>query len=148
MRIRPYGFVIYFVNVKTTDNGHPERTFFQKFETFGLGQTNWAEILGGILAISSQTIGTILALNMSPLFIRKCSWIFFLQKMLVFRSKTNNSQNKILAVKNLEKSLCTSVFGDMSHKPTYVGHTYITYLGIYLLLFFLCRLWKKQNGKI
>ena len=29
----------------TTDNGHPERAFFQKFETFGLGQTNWAEIL-------------------------------------------------------------------------------------------------------
>ena len=46
----------------STDNGHPERAFFQKFETFGLGQTNWAEILGGILAISSQTIGTILAL--------------------------------------------------------------------------------------
>ena len=45
-----------------TDNGHPERAFFQKFESFGLGQTNWAEILGGILAISSQTIGTILAL--------------------------------------------------------------------------------------
>ena len=45
-----------------TDNGHSERAFFQKFETFGLGQTNWAEILGGILAISSQTIGTILAL--------------------------------------------------------------------------------------
>jgi hypothetical protein len=36
--------------------------FFQKFETFGLGQTNCAENLGGILAISSQTIGTILAL--------------------------------------------------------------------------------------
>ena len=46
----------------TTDNGHPERAFFQKLETFGLGQTNWAEILGDILAISSQTIGTILAL--------------------------------------------------------------------------------------
>ena len=38
------------------DNGHPERAFFQKFETFGLGQTNWAEILGGILGIFSQTI--------------------------------------------------------------------------------------------
>ena len=45
-----------------TDYGHPEGAFFQKFETFGLGQTNWAEILVGILAISSQTIGTILAL--------------------------------------------------------------------------------------
>ena len=29
---------------KTMDYGHPERAFFQKFETFGLGQTNWAEI--------------------------------------------------------------------------------------------------------
>ena len=47
---------------KIMDNGHPERAFFQKFESFGLGQTNWAEILGGILGISSQTIGTILAL--------------------------------------------------------------------------------------
>ena len=29
--------------LSSTDYGHPERTFFQKFETFGLGQTNWAE---------------------------------------------------------------------------------------------------------
>ena len=28
-----------------TDYGHPERAFFPKFETFGFGQTNWAEIL-------------------------------------------------------------------------------------------------------
>ena len=55
-------FVVRLQCVCSTDNGHPERAFFQKFETFGLGQTNWAEILGGILAISSQTIGTILAL--------------------------------------------------------------------------------------
>ena len=39
----------------TNAKGHGQRTsreraFFQKFETFGLGQTNWAEILGGILA--------------------------------------------------------------------------------------------------
>ena len=31
--------------LSSTDYGHPERAFFQKFETFGLGQTNWAEIL-------------------------------------------------------------------------------------------------------
>ena len=31
--------------VKNTDYGHPERAFFQKLETFGLGQTNWAETL-------------------------------------------------------------------------------------------------------
>ena len=36
-----YSYII----LETTDNGHPERAFFQKFETFGLGQTNWAEIL-------------------------------------------------------------------------------------------------------
>ena len=35
--------------------------FFQKFETFGLGQTNWAEILWSIWGISGQTISTILA---------------------------------------------------------------------------------------
>ena len=28
-----------------TEYEHPERAFFQKLETFGLGQTNWAEIL-------------------------------------------------------------------------------------------------------
>ena len=42
--------------------GHPERAFFQKFETFGLGQTNWAGILLGIWGISGQTVSTILAL--------------------------------------------------------------------------------------
>ena len=43
-----------------TDYGHPERAFFQKFKTFGLGQTKWAEILCRILGISGQTISTIL----------------------------------------------------------------------------------------
>ena len=33
------------VMLKCTDCEHPERAFFQKLETFGLGQTNWAEIL-------------------------------------------------------------------------------------------------------
>jgi hypothetical protein len=33
------------VLLKHTDYGHPDRAFFQKFETFGLGQTNWAESL-------------------------------------------------------------------------------------------------------
>ena len=51
---------------QTTDYGHPEIAFFQKIKSFGLGlglgQTNWAEILGGIWAISGQTISTILAL--------------------------------------------------------------------------------------
>ena len=47
---------------RTTDNGHPERAFFQRLETFGLGQTIWAEILWGIWGIFGQTISTILVL--------------------------------------------------------------------------------------
>ena len=101
-----------------TDNGHPERAFFQKFETFGLRQTNWAEILGGILAISSQTIGTILALWVP------CSWqsvagSFSYKKRWYLGLKLTTpkySQNKILAVKNLAKSLRTSVFGGLNQE--------------------------------
>ena len=29
---------------QNTDYGHPDRAFFQKSQTVGLGQTNWAEI--------------------------------------------------------------------------------------------------------
>ena len=98
-----------------TDNGHPERAFFQKFESFGLGQTNWAEILGCILVISSQTIGTILALwvpcsweSVAGSFSYKKRWFLGLK-----HTTPKYSQNKILAVKNLEKSLRTSVFSDL-----------------------------------
>ena len=45
---------------RTTNN--QREFFFQKLETFGLGQTNWGEILLGIWGISGQTISTILAL--------------------------------------------------------------------------------------
>ena len=38
-------YIIKLIIMRITDNGHPERAFFQKFETFGLGQTIWAEIL-------------------------------------------------------------------------------------------------------
>ena len=44
-------------NVQLTDYGHPERAFLQKSETFGLGQTNWAENIGGIWGIFGQTTG-------------------------------------------------------------------------------------------
>ena len=105
--------------LEVTDNGHPERAFFQKFESFGLGQTNWAEIFGCILIISSQTIGTILALWLWV----SCSWESvagsFSYKKCWFLSLKHitpkYSQNKILAVENLEKSLRTSVFGVWSH---------------------------------
>ena len=96
-----------------TDNGHPERAFFQKFETFWHGQTNWAEIVGGILAISSQTVGSILALwvpcsweSVAGSFSYKKRWFLGLK-----HTTPKYSQKKILAVKNFEKSLCTSVFG-------------------------------------
>ena len=56
--------------------------------------------------------------TMSPLFMGKCSWIFFLQKYWFLNLKhitPKYSQNKILAVKNLEKSLHTFVFGVQTH---------------------------------
>ena len=36
--------MIYYLLVKTMDNGHPERAFFQKSRTFGLGQTFLVEM--------------------------------------------------------------------------------------------------------
>ena len=100
-----------------TYNGHPERAFFQKFESFGLGQTNWAEILGCILVISSQTIGTILALwvpcsweSVAGSFSYKKNWFLSLKHIT-----PKSSQNKILAVKNLGNSVHTSVFGVPNH---------------------------------
>ena len=95
-----------------TDYGNPERAFFQKFETFGLGQGNWAEILWGIWGISGQTISTILALWVpSPW--ESVAGSFFYKKLCFLGLKhitPKCSQNKILAVKNLRKSIHTSVF--------------------------------------
>ena len=51
----------------------------------------------------------------SPLSMGKCCWFSFLQKTVFFLSKTHNSQNKILAVKNLGNSDHTSVFGGAFH---------------------------------
>ena len=103
--------------VYTTDYGHPERVFLQKFEIFGLGQTNWAENLWGIWAISGQTISTILALWVpypwesvaGPLSYKKL-WFLGLKHIT-----PKYSQNKIWAVQNLENSVRTSVFGALGH---------------------------------
>ena len=108
-------FTIWFlVTSRSTDYGYPERASFQKFETFGLGQINWAEIFWGIWGISSQTISTILALwvpcaweNVAGSFSHKKLWFLGLKHIT-----PKCSQNKILAIKNLEKSLHTSVFGE------------------------------------
>ena len=79
------------------------KLFFQEFETFGLGQTNWAEIffrhLGYFRPKYQHCFGTV-----SPLSMGKCSWFSPLQKSLVFRSKTYNSQ------KNLGNSVHTVIF--------------------------------------
>ena len=100
---------------KSTDYGHPDRAFFQKFETFGLGQTNWAEILWGIWGISGQTISTILALwvpcpweSVAGSLSYKKLWFLGLK-----HTTPKCSQNKIWAVKNLGNSVRTSVFGGM-----------------------------------
>ena len=97
------------------------RAFFQKFETFGLGQTNWAEILWGIWGISGQTISTILALwvpcpweSVAGSLSYKKLWFLGLK-----HTTPKYSQNKIWAVKNLGNNVCTSVFGD--REPTKLG---------------------------
>jgi hypothetical protein len=38
------------------DYGHPERAFFQKLESFGLEQTNWAEIFEAIGIFSAKLL--------------------------------------------------------------------------------------------
>ena len=43
-------------------DGQPDRAFFQKSQTFGLGQTNWAEKSWVIVGIFSQFTAAILAL--------------------------------------------------------------------------------------
>ena len=99
------------------DYGHSERAFFQKLETFGFGQTNWAEIFWGIWGIFDQTISTILALWVP------CPWenvagSFSCKKLRVLGLKhitPKCSQNKILAVKDLGNSVHTSVFGGLTH---------------------------------
>ena len=61
-----------------------ERAFFRNTQTFGHGQTNWAEKCRGIWGIFGQTTVPILAMVWSI--------FFFLQKTLDFRPKTYNSQ--------------------------------------------------------
>jgi hypothetical protein len=75
--------------VYVTD-GHPERAFVWKSQTFGLGQTNWAEKCRGILGIFSQTTVSILALWVST--VLSICFVCFLQKTLDFRPKTYKSQ--------------------------------------------------------
>ena len=90
-----------------------ESFFFQKLETFRIGQTNWAKILWGIWGISCQTISTILVLwvpcpweNVAGYLSYKKLWFLGLKHI-----NPKCSQNKILAVKNLGNSVHISVVG-------------------------------------
>ena len=64
----------------STDYGHPERVFFfRKSQTFGLGQTNWAEKFWGIWGIFGRffsthfgTVGSLSVFSINqPLFLQK-----------------------------------------------------------------------------
>ena len=108
-----------------TDYGHPDIAIFQKFETFGLGQTNWAEILWGIWGISGQTISTILALwvpcpweSVAGSLSYKKLWFLGLK-----HTTPKYSQNKIWAVKNLGNNVRTSVFGGYIQSCVFVVKT-------------------------
>jgi hypothetical protein len=83
-------------------DGHPERAFFRKFQTFGLGQTNWAEKDGGIWGIFGQFISThfhtVSRLSMffinQPLFLQKTNPLYPNPKYLF------GSGSRIWAAKN------------------------------------------------
>ena len=96
----------------------PREFFFRKFWTFGLGQTNWAEILWGILGISGQTISTILAQWVPCPWERVAGSLSYKKLWFLGLKHTTpkSSQNKILAVKNLWNSVRTSVFGALHHR--------------------------------
>ena len=65
--------------IRVTDYGHPERAFFRKSQTFGLGQTNWADKFWGIWGISGQTISTHFS-TVSPLYMFSIIQPLFLHK--------------------------------------------------------------------
>ena len=95
-----------------TDYGHPDRAFFSKIRNF------WAceDKLGWNLM---RHLGyfwpnyKLYFVTVSPLFMGKCSWISFLQKLWFLGLKhitPKYSQNK-----NLGNSVHTSVFGEYAH---------------------------------
>ena len=64
--------------------------FFKNSKVLGLGRQIELKFWGAFWIFPAKYwhyFGTV-----SPLFMGKCSWIFFLQKTLVFRSKIYNPQ--------------------------------------------------------
>ena len=72
--------------VPTTDYGHPKKVFIQKSQTFGFGQTNWAENFWGIWGTISTYFGTVGSLSMfsinQPLFLQKTKPLYQYPKYL------------------------------------------------------------------
>ena len=93
--------------VPTTDYRHPEKVFIQKSQTFGFGQTNWADNFWGIWGTFGRFISTYFG-TVGSLSMFSINQPLFLQKNQAFIS---NSQILILiwAAKNLRFSLCVSV---------------------------------------
>ena len=88
--------------------------FFKNSKLLGLGRQIGAKFKGVFWVFSARTISTILALwvpcpweSVAGSFSYKKCWFLSLKHIT-----SKYSQNKVLAVKNLERSLRTSVFGD------------------------------------
>ena len=67
---------------------HPERHFFRKSKTFGLGQTNWAEKCREILGIFGQNYTT----HLGTVNVFEYLVVVFTEKTLDFWPKTYQSQ--------------------------------------------------------
>jgi hypothetical protein len=76
--------------VSVTDYGHPERAFFKNPKLLGLGRQIGLKFFEAFRVFSAKL--SALFWHCESLVHRKCIWFFFLQKTLVFRSKTYNSQ--------------------------------------------------------
>ena len=99
-------------------------------QTFGLGQTNWVDILGGSWSIFGQTIKTILVLwvprpweNGFSCFIFKKLWFSGLKHMCL-----KYIPNMIFAVKKLGNRHHTSIVGGPNDQETYCKEYKMAYV--------------------
>jgi hypothetical protein len=99
-----------FIYARTTDT--QRELFFKNSKLLGLGRQICLKFFEAFGVFSDKILA--LFWYCESLVHGKMQLVLFPAKTLVFRSKTYNSQmlqNKILVVKNLEKSLHTSIFG-------------------------------------
>jgi hypothetical protein len=115
----------------TTKYGYPERAFFQKSWTFGLGQTFWAKIWGiwGIFGMTISTyFGTVSSLSMfsiiQPLFLQKTKSLYPTPKYLFGSEYLFGSGVWFWAAKNLRFSLHVSVVRGIYHLKSSANLTF------------------------